>query len=156
MTAGKSDGDGAKADFCAGVPQIALQGRVTDTAGMLTSSERNQLTERLARYETRTRHQMVVATIADLGGVSVDNFATCLGNRWGIGRKKHDDGIVILIAPRDAKVRISTGIGMARQLTDEKAMGVVQLMTPHFARADYITGLSVGIDAIAAQTGERP
>lgn len=143
-----------EAAACAGVPQLALKGRVTDAADILTAEEEAQLSERLARYEQRTKHQMVVATAPGLNGARVDNFGTCLGNRWGIGRKGHDDGIVILVAPNDRQMHIATGSGMEKTLTDDKALAVIHQMTPHFKAGDYTAGLSTGIDAIAIQTGD--
>lgn len=141
---------------CDGVPRIALAGPVTDAADILTGEEEARLTERLARYETRTQHQMVVATTPGLGGVSVDDFGTCLGNRWGIGRKEQDDGIVILIAPTERQIRIATGTRMEKLLTNAKASAVIGQMAPLFKGGDYAAGLMTGIDAIAAQTGDAP
>lgn len=140
--------------FCDGVPQIEIAGRVTDTADILSGPEEAQLSERLARYEARTRHQMVVATTPSLHGVRVDNFGTCLGIRWGIGREAEDDGIVLLIAPNERQMQIATGSGMEKILTDDKALAVIRRMTPHFEQGDYAGGLSTGIEAIAAQTGD--
>jgi uncharacterized protein len=139
---------------CKGVPQMVMQGRVTDAADILSKDEEARLSDRLAKYEQRTRHQMVVATTASLNGARVDNFGTCLGNRWAIGRKDHDDGVLILVAPGERQMRIATGSGMEKTLTDDKALAVVQQMTPRFKQGDYAGGLSIGIDAIAAQTGE--
>jgi uncharacterized protein len=114
------------------------------------------LSERLARYEADTQHQMVVATAPSLHGVRVDNFGTCLGNRWKIGRKGQDDGILVLVAPNERQMRIATGAGMEKILTDDKAQAIIHRMTPYFAKADYAGGLSTGVDAIAAETGETP
>lgn len=141
---------------CDGVPDMALTGRVTDAADILTGEEETRLSDRLARYEARTKHQMVVATTPSLNGVRVDNFGTCLGNRWKIGRKDHGDGILILVAPNERRMRIATGLGMEKILTDDKALAVIHQMTPQFKNADYAGGLSTGIDAIAAQTGDTP
>ena len=141
---------------CDGVPPIALAGHVTDAADILSAGEEARLSDRLRRYEARTKHQMVVATTSSLHGARVDNFGTCLGNRWKIGRKDHDDGIVVLIAPNERQMRIATGFGMEKILTDDKALAVIHQMTPYFAKADYAGGLSTGIDAIAAQTGDTP
>jgi uncharacterized protein len=96
---------------------------------------------------------MVVATTPSLHGVRVDNFGTCLGIRWRIGREAEDDGIVILVAPNERQMRIATGSGMEKILTDDKVLGVIQRMMPQFEQGDYAGGLSVGIEAIAAQTG---
>ena len=139
---------------CNGVPEIALAGRVTDAANILTPEEETRLSDRLARYEARTKHQMVIATTPGLNGVRVDNFGTCLGTRWGIGRKDHDDGIVILVAPNERRMRIATGTGMEKILTDDKALAVIHQMTPQFKNGDYTGGLSTGIEAIAIQTGD--
>lgn len=141
--------------FCNGVPQMALAGRVTDAANVLIAEDENRLSARLARYEARTKHQMVVVTTPSLNGTRVDDFGTCLGHRWGIGRKGHDDGIVILIAPNERQMRIATGFGMERLLTDDKALEVIKQMTPHFKQGDYAGGLSTGIDTIAALTGDK-
>lgn len=134
---------------------MALKDRVTDAAAILSEEEEARLSDRLARYEERTKHQMVVATTPGLNGISVDDFGTCLGNRWGIGREGHDDGVLILVAPKEQRMRIATGTGMGKILTDDRALAVVHQMTPRFKQGDYAGGLSTGIDAIAAQTGER-
>lgn len=142
--------------FCDGVPQIALAGRVTDAADILTAEEEARLSERLTRYERRTKHQMVVATTSSLHGARVDNFATCLGIRWGIGRASHDDGLVILVAPQDRRVAIATGLGMEKLFSDDKALDAVKQMTAYFKNADYAGGVLASIDTIAAQTGDPP
>ncbi|KTE25510.1 MULTISPECIES: TPM domain-containing protein [unclassified Sphingopyxis] len=139
---------------CDGVPPVKMAGRVTDAADILTADQEAHLSDRLARYEQRTKHQMVIATVPDLRGARVDNFGTCLGNRWGIGRKDQYDGVVILVAPNERQMRIATGSGMEQMLTDEEALAVVHQMTPRFGDRDYAGGLSAGIDAIAAQTGD--
>ena len=97
---------------------------------------------------------MVVATVASLNGTTVEDFATCLGNRWGIGRKGKNDGILILVAPNERRVRVATGTGIEKLLSDEKAKAVIDQMTPGFKSGDYAGGLTTGIDAIAAQTGD--
>lgn len=139
--------------ICDNVPDIALAGHVTDTANVLGNEEEARLSERLARYEHLTRHQMVVATAPDLNGIDVADFGDCLGNRWGIGDKDRNDGILILVAPNDRRARISTGTGMEAMLTDEEANDVMTRMLPHFKAADYAAGLSAGIEVIAVETG---
>lgn len=144
----------SETSFCDDVPHIALTGRVTDAAGVLTAEDEARLSARLARYEGRTKHQMVVATTPGLNGARIDDVGTCLGHRWGIGRKGHDDGIVILVAPNERQMRIATGTGMETRLTDDKALEVIEQMTPFFKQGDYAGGLSTGIEAIAAKTGD--
>lgn len=140
--------------FCNGVPEMAFAGRVTDAADVLTAEEEARLSERLIRYEERTKHQMVVATTSSLHGARVDNFATCLGNRWHVGRKGHDDGLVILVAPQDRRAAISTGPGMEKLFPDDEALDAVKNMTTYFKRADYAGGVSAGIEAVVTRTGD--
>jgi len=151
---GCKTGSARESAACEGVPQLASRGRVTDAADLLDPRTEVRLADRLARYEKATRHQMVVVTAASLSGARVDNFGTCLGNRWGIGDSDRNDGILILIAPSERQMRIATGSGMETILTDEKALKIVRRMTPYFAEGDYAGGLFDGVEAIAAQTGE--
>lgn len=144
----------AESFVCKGVPHMAMQGQVTDAADILSEAEETRLSDRLAKYEQRTKHQMVVATTTSLNGVRVDDFGTCLGNRWAVGRKDYDDGVLILVAPKERQMRIATGTGMEKTLTDDNALAVVRQMRPRFEQGDYAGGLMLGIDAIAAHTGE--
>lgn len=139
---------------CAGVPDIALQGRVTDAAGILPAAEEARLSDRLARYEQRTTHQMVIATAPTLNNLDVATVGDCLGNRWGIGDKDRNDGILILVAPNERRARISTGSGLESMLTDEEAKAAIDQMTSHFRSNDFAGGLSAAVEAIAAQTGD--
>lgn len=133
---------------------MALQGRITDAANILSAEVEQQLSERLAAYEQRTTHQMVVATTSALNGADPMEFATCLGRRWGIGDAKRDDGILILVAPNERQSSVAVGYGMEKALTDVEAKAVIEDMIPSFKKSDYASGLRIGIDAIAAQTGE--
>ncbi|MDZ3831725.1 MAG: TPM domain-containing protein [Sphingopyxis sp.] len=145
-----------ESSICLGIPQTALAGHVTDVANILNDREEAQLSERLARYEARTKHQMVVATVPALNGAQPIEYATCLGRRWQIGRKDENDGILILVAPNERQMSIATGHGIEKILTDEKAKAViVDQATPHFRSGDYFTGLSKGIESIAVQTGDN-
>lgn len=139
---------------CLGVAELALAGRVTDAANILNAEDEARLSGRLARYEKRTTHQIVIATAPDLNRIDVGDFGDCLGNRWGIGNEERDDGVLILVAPSERRVRISTGTGMEDMLTDEEAKVVIDQMTPYFKSRDYAGGLSVGVEAIAVQTGD--
>lgn len=140
---------------CVPVPKVELAGRVTDAADILALADESRLEARLAAYEQETRHQMVVLTAASLAGQPIDTFATCTANRWGIGRKDTDDGILILVAPAERQVRIATGLGMEKTLTDAKAAAVIDKMTPHFKAGDYAEGIDTAVAAIAAETGGK-
>ena len=140
--------------ICVGVPKMTIQGRVSDAANILSAEVEQQLSERLTAYEQRTTHQMAVATTSGLNGADPIEFATCLGRRWGIGHAKRDDGIVILVAPNERQSSVAVGFGLEKALTDVEAKAVIGDMIPSFRKSDYASGLKIGIDAIAAQTGD--
>jgi uncharacterized protein len=139
---------------CLGVPKLALQGRVSDAANILSAEVEQQLSERIAAYEKHTAHQMVVATTGALNGAAPMEFATCLARRWGIGDSKRDDGILILVAPNERQSSVAVGYGLEKALNDVEAKAVIKDMIPSFQKSDYAGGLKIGIDAIAAQTGD--
>lgn len=139
---------------CIGVPKMALQGPVTDAANIVSAEVEQQLSERFAAYEQRTGHRMVVATTSALNGADPMEFATCLGRRWAIGDAKRDDGILILVAPNERQSSVAVGYGLEKALTDVEAKAVIEDMIPSFKASDYAGGLRIGIDAIAAQTGD--
>lgn len=144
----------AESAVCMGVPKMALEGRITDAANILSAEAEERLSERLATYEQRTNHQMAVATTNALNGADPMEFATCLGRRWGIGDAERDDGILILVAPNERQSSIAVGYGLEKALTDVEAKAVIKDMIPSFRKNDYASGLSIGIEAIAAQTGD--
>ncbi|MBB5986239.1 TPM domain-containing protein [Sphingobium lignivorans] len=131
---------------------LALAGRVTDAAALFSTAERDALTRDLSALEARTGHQLVVATVPTLGGRDIAGYARDLGNRWGIGRKGIDDGVVILVAPREQLVRIAVGYGMEARLTDETCQSIIeQEMIPAFAQGQMFEGVRNGVAAIAAR-----
>lgn len=140
--------------ICVRVPEIAVKGRVTDAANILSEEVEQQLSQRLAAYQRRTTHQMVVATTDALTGAEPIEFATCLGRRWAIGDAKRNDGILILVAPNERQSAVAVGDGLEKALTDVEAKAVIEDMIPSFQKGDYASGLRIGIDAIAAHTGE--
>jgi uncharacterized protein len=142
-------------------PAIVLQGRVTDSAGLLTPAQVSALADKLATFERETAHQMVVVTVRDLHGRDIADFTRDLANNWGIGRKDHDDGVVILLAANDRRARIAVGIGLEEELPDELCQLIMNTeMVPHFQTGDYYTGLDRGTAAIIAKldhpTGASP
>lgn len=138
---------------CDGVPELKLVGRVTDAANILDVAQEANLNNQLANYEQETRHQMVIATVPSLNGAEVANVGWCLGDRWEIGRKDVNDGIVVVMAPNERRIAISTGLGMEEKLTDAEALQVIRKMTPLFKSGDYAGGLELGISAVASETG---
>lgn len=133
-----------------GSPQVASTAdRVRDEAELLTSEEEARLTRQLATLEQRTRHQVGVATVRNLGGQSIEAFSLAYANRWALGRRGHDDGVVLLVAPADRKVRIEVGRGLESILTDEICASILRdHVTSRIAGGDYPGGIEAGVVAI--------
>lgn len=135
-------------------PAIALKGRVTDAAGLLGPQEREHLADMLQGFEQATSHQMVVVTVPSLNGQDVKTFTTELGNAWGIGRKGHDDGVLVLLAPNEREARIGVGYGLEETLPDDFCQQVMdELMVPRFQKGDWAKGVEAGVTALARRIG---
>ena len=128
---------------------LILAGRVTDAASILSEAEEVALTARLAEFEARTKHQFVVVTVPTLNGQDVANYTLALANRWGIGRRVYKDGLVILVAPNERKVRIEVGLGLERVLPDAVCANVIDdEMLPKFKEGDIPAGINSGATAL--------
>ena len=128
---------------------LRFTGYVVDQAGVLSTPQRQQLTQQLSRFQRETAHQMVVVTVNSLNGEDVARFTDRLGNRWGIGRRGINDGIVVLVSPHDRRARISVGSGLARQLPDALCQRVMdQIMIPAFKAGQIGLGIERGVAAL--------
>ena len=126
-----------------------LTGRVVDNADLLTPDQERSLTRALAETERRTGHQIVVVTLASLDGRSIEEVGLNLGNGWGIGRRGHDDGVLLIVAPTERKVRIEVGCGLETALTDMEARMVIeQRILPAFRKRQMAVGIFRGSAAI--------
>ncbi|WP_066549917.1 MULTISPECIES: TPM domain-containing protein [unclassified Sphingomonas] len=129
--------------------RLPLTGRVTDAAGIIDSRMESALTERLAALERATGHQMVVVTVTSLHGQDVADFTRDLGNAWGIGRRNHDDGVVVLIAPNERQVRIAVARGLEKTLPDALCKAIVDAqMLPHFRAGQLQRGIEAGVSVL--------
>lgn len=130
---------------------------VNDLAGILRDDERAALERRLVAMDDSTSTQITVVTVADLGGQDIAQFAQELGEKWGVGRKGRDNGVVIVVKPKgpDGKGRafIATGYGLEGALPDVLCSRIVrEVMIPHFQGDDYAGGISAGVDAVIGAT----
>ncbi|WP_370640248.1 YgcG family protein [Aurantimonas sp. HBX-1] len=127
----------------------ALTGRVVDTADLLDPSAEAALTERLAAFEATSSDQVVVATVPDLGGYEVADYANRLARQWAIGQAGEDNGVVLLVSRDDRKVRIEVGYGLEGTLTDALSRLIIENdILPAFRADDYPGGISRGVDGI--------
>ncbi|MDX1804661.1 MAG: TPM domain-containing protein [Alcanivorax sp.] len=127
----------------------ALDGRVVDNAGLLSASERQALTAKLAQAEKGTSNQLVVVTLADLQGYDIADYGYQLGRHWGIGSKEHNNGVLLIVAPKERKVRIEVGYGLEGTLTDALSSIIIQReILPAFKQGHFYAGINAGTSAI--------
>jgi len=129
----------------------ALSGRVVDLAGLLDPAREAALTDRLAQQEASGGDQIVVATVPSLEGRDIAGYAIELSRAWQLGTARNDNGVLLLVAPEERKVRIEVGRGLEGALTDVRAGLIVrQDILPAFRDGDYAGGIERGVDAIIA------
>jgi uncharacterized protein len=126
-----------------------LSGRVTDNAEVLNDATRRALTERLKAHEDRTGDQIVVLTVPSLEGENIEEYAVRIFESWKLGKKGKDNGVLVIVAPKDRRMRIEVGYGLEGTLTDLAAGRIVRnVMTPRFKAGDYNGGIEAGVQAI--------
>lgn len=128
-------------------------GFVNDYAGLLDTSSRQTLEGKLAQFEKDASNEISVATITSLNGDTIENFASKLFQDWGIGKKNEDNGVLLLIAKNDKKMRIEVGYGLEGALTDAQSYWIIQnIMRPAFQKNDFIGGINDAVDKIISAT----
>ena len=136
-----------------------LTGRVVDQAHLLSPAQVADLTSKSQALETQTGRQFVVATVNSLEGYPIEDYGYRLGRAWKIGTEKEDNGVVLLVAPNEHKVNISTGYGAGGFLTDAMSGIIIrEAILPHFKQSppDYGGGIEAGADAIIKQMSLPP
>ncbi len=126
-----------------------LSGRVVDSASLLSVSQRRTLSGQLVNAERKSGHQFVVVTVKSLGGHDIGDYARELGTYWGIGRQCVDDGVLLVVAPNERKVRIAVGEGLRTALTDAEAATIIEKdIVPRFKAGDMPAGIIAGSASI--------
>lgn len=126
--------------------------RVVDSAQLLSPADESALDGALADFEKKTGRQFVVATIPDLEGYPIEDYGYRLGRAWGIGSKDKDDGVLLIVAPKDRKVRIEVGYGLEPYLTDAYSSLIInRAVLPQFKAGDYPAGIKAGAAAVMEQ-----
>ncbi|WP_093005088.1 TPM domain-containing protein [Sphingomonas palmae] len=129
-----------------------LTGRVVDDAHLLSPEQVQQLTQLSASVEQASTRQLVVATIPDLQGYPIEDYGYRLGRAWGLGQKDANNGVILLVAPRERKVRIEVGYGLEPIVTDALSSVIInQTILPRFRDGDMAGGIVAGANAIAEQ-----
>ena len=134
-----------------------LSGRVVDQADLLDPEQEAELTQKLAGLEAQSNRQFVVATINSLEGYDIETYGYQLGRTWAIGQdgdgeSEKDNGIILLVAPNDRKVRIEVGYGLEGIMTDALSSVIIQNdILPRFRDGDMAGGIIAGADRILMQ-----
>jgi len=126
-----------------------LTGRVNDTADMLSSSQRSTLERMLSGLEETNSSQVVLLTVPDLQGLTIEDYAIRVAESWKIGQKGLDNGVILVVALKERKIRIEVGYGLEPLVTDAKSDYIIRrLMIPRFQEGDYYQGIHDGLERI--------
>ena len=127
----------------------ALSARVIDQTKTLTPEQLRMLDQKLREIEARKGSQVVVLMVSTTKPEEIEQFAIRVADKWKIGRKKVDDGVIVLIAKNDRAVRIEAGYGLEGALTDALSKRIIDgTMIPRFKQQDFYDGISAGVDQI--------
>jgi uncharacterized protein len=133
--------------FALNIPQY--KGRVNDFAQILSSDFKTKLEQELAQIEISTTDQIAVVTVKDLQGTTIEDYSEQLFQKWGIGQKGKDNGILLLVTVKERKVRIEVGYGLEPTITDGRAGEIIRnQITPEFKKGNYEKGIQNGVDKI--------
>jgi uncharacterized protein len=126
-----------------------LTGRVVDNANLISAQLEATLTAQLAEHENATTNQIVIATLPDLQGYTIEEYGYQLGRHWAIGQKDKNNGVLLIVAKQERKVRIEVGYGLEGTLTDALAANIIHtVILPEFKRGNFESGVSAGVAAI--------
>lgn len=139
------------------IPLPTLAARVTDAAGMLAADERDRLEAELAAFEAKKGSQIAVVLVPTTNPESIEEFGIRVADAWKIGRGGIDDGVILLVAKDDRRVRIEVGYGLEGVIPDALARRIVdERITPHFREGRFFDGLMAGVRAIEGRIEGEP
>jgi len=145
---------------CAAWADVAvppLSGRVVDQTGTLSSGDVAALTQTLKDLETRKGSQVAVLIVPTTAPETIEQYSIRVAEAWKIGRKKVDDGALLVVAKDDHKLRIEVGYGLEGALTDVTARRIIdEIITPKFRSGDFAGGISAGIARIVGVIDGEP
>src|SRR6188508_651421 len=126
-----------------------LTGRIVDQANIISADVRSAIEPKLADLEAKSGIQLVVATINSLEGQEIEPYANELFRTWKLGEKAKNNGVLLLVAPNERRVRIEVGYGLEGTLTDALSKVIIaNAITPRFKTGDFGDGITRGVDDI--------
>ncbi|PZU09262.1 TPM domain-containing protein [Sphingomonas sp.] len=138
----------------AGIAQTfpKLTGLVVDDAHVIPDDRKAALEAKLEAFQQQTQRQLVIATIPDLQGYAIEDYGYRLGRSWRVGLKDADNGVILIVAPKERKVRIEVGRRLEPVMTDALSSIIIRnRIVPAFKNDDMAGGIEAGTDAIIAQ-----
>lgn len=131
------------------VPIPPLAARVTDLTGTLSAQQKGELESRLAAFEAKRGSQIAVLMLPTTKPEEIEQFSIRLAEAWKIGRKGVDDGVIVVVAKDDRRLRIEVGYGLEGVIPDAVARRVIdERMTPRFKEGDFHGGIRDGVDQL--------
>ncbi|HET9149117.1 MAG TPA: TPM domain-containing protein [Alphaproteobacteria bacterium] len=132
----------------------SFTGTVVDDANLLSASTRAKLTQTLDAFQRASGNQVVVATVKTLQGYPIEDYGYQLGRAWAVGQKGKDNGVILLVASDERKVRIEVGYGLEGDLTDAQSKLIIERdILPAFRRGDFNGGVLAGTADILRALG---
>jgi len=131
----------------------AAAGYIADTVGVMDAATKDKLTAMLRALHEKTTAQAAVAIVDTTGGVSIEEYAAKLFQKWGIGTKGKDNGVLLVVAVEDRKMKIEVGYGLEGAIPDGVAGGIIDnVIKPYFKSGDMNGGIAAGMEAIVRET----
>ena len=135
----------------------ALSARVIDQTGTLSSSEVASLDQVLSAFEKKKGSQLAVLIVKTTAPESIEQYGIRVADQWKLGRKKIDDGAILIIAKADRTLRIEVGYGLEGALTDATSKRIIDdIIVPRFKQQDFYGGVVAGVQAIIAVVDGEP
>jgi uncharacterized protein len=134
-----------------------LRGRVNDYAGVMSQDQVRSLESQLAQFDQETGHQVAVLTVPTLEGEDIEGFSIRVAESWKIGKKGFDNGVILVVAVKDRRLRLEVGYGLEGVLPDAIAKTITSnYIVPRFRSQDYAGGIIAGIDAVLKVIKKEP
>ncbi|WP_294034538.1 TPM domain-containing protein [uncultured Moraxella sp.] len=157
QTAERADGITQAAQSSTPANQLILDTPVIDEVGLLSTQQNQALSERLRQIHQQGKAQIAIVIVPSTDGEPIFDYAMQVADRWGLGNKDTDNGLLIVVAVNDRKMQILTGHGLEGIIPDAIAKRIIrEEMTPAFKDGRYADGLMQAVDAIDSRLQADP
>lgn len=134
-----------------------LVGHVTDQTGTLSATQQSALEQTLSAFEARNGSQLAVLIVPSTAPEEIEQFSLRVAEQWKLGRKKIDDGAIVVVAKNDRALRIEVGYGLEGALSDITSKRIIsETITPRFKQGDYFGGIEAGVGQIIRVVDGEP